>query len=104
MPTSTGKTLLAEFAIAQAFEAYKGQARVVYLTPTRALATQIRRTLSEDLRPLGIDVSTAGSAFEEDPYELNLLQMSDGVVVATPEKMDLMLRAHPSGSIPCASS
>ena len=94
MPTSTGKTLLAEFAIAQAFEAYKGKARVVYLSPTRALATQIRKILSEDLRPIGIEVSAAGSAFEEDPYELNLLQMSDGVIVATPEKLDLMLRAH----------
>lgn len=95
MPTSAGKTLLAEFAIVQAFEAYKRNARVVYVVPTRALATQIRRTLTEDLQPLGISVSAAGSAFEEDPYELNLLEDTDGVVVATPEKLDLMLRSHP---------
>ncbi len=95
MPTSAGKTLLAEFAIVQAFEAYRGDARVVYVVPTRALATQVRRTLSEDLRPLGIEVSAAGSAFEEDPYELQLLVASDGVVVATPEKLDLLLRSHP---------
>lgn len=95
MPTSAGKTLLAEFAIVQSFEAYKGDARVVYVVPTRALATQVRRTLSEDLRPLGIQVAAAGSAFEEDPYELNLLLAGDGVVVATPEKLDLLLRAHP---------
>ncbi|MCA9250440.1 MAG: DEAD/DEAH box helicase [Phycisphaerales bacterium] len=94
MPTSAGKTLLAEFAIVQTFDAYRDQARVVYLTPTRALATQVRRTLSEDLGPLGIRVSAAGSAFEEDPYELKLLNEADGVVVATPEKLDLMLRAH----------
>jgi hypothetical protein len=95
MPTSAGKTLLAEFAIAQTFDAYRDQTRVVYLVPTRALATQTRRTLSEDLGPLKISVSAAGSAFEEDPYELNLLAEADGVVVATPEKLDLLLRAHP---------
>lgn len=95
MPTSAGKTLLAEFAIVQTVEAYRDNARVVYVVPTRALATQVRRTLTEDLRPLGIPVSAAGSAFEEDPYELNILKAADGVVVATPEKLDLMLRVHP---------
>jgi len=95
MPTSAGKTLLAEFSIVQTFDAYRGRTRVVYVVPTRALATQVRRTLTEDLRPLGISVSAAGSAFEEDPYELQLLQDTDGVVVATPEKLDLILRTHP---------
>lgn len=94
MPTSAGKTLLAEFAIAQTFDAYRDGTRVVYLTPTRALATQVRRTLTQDLGPLGISVSAAGSAFEEDPYELQLLKEADGVVVATPEKLDLLLRTH----------
>jgi superfamily II DNA/RNA helicase len=95
MPTSAGKTLLAEFSIVQTFEAYKENTRVAYIVPTRALATQVQRTLAEDLRPLGIQVSAAGSAFEEDPYELQLLQENDGVVVATPEKLDLLFRAHP---------
>ena len=94
MPTSAGKTLLAEFAILQSLQAYGADSRVVYLPPTRALATQIRRALNADLRPLNISVSAAGSAFEEDPFELNLLENSDGVVVSTPEKLDLLLRAH----------
>lgn len=95
MPTSAGKTLLAEFSIIQTIENYKGETRIVYVVPTRALATQTYRTLIQDLRPLGIDVVAASSAFEEDPYELNLLVESKGVVVATPEKLDLMLRSHP---------
>jgi helicase len=94
MPTSAGKTLLAEFSIVQTFDAYRGSSKVVYVVPTRALATQVRRILLEDLGPLGIKVSAAGSAFEEDPYELELLLNTDGVVVATPEKLDLLLRAH----------
>lgn len=95
MPTSAGKTLLAEFAIAQTFDAYRDHARIVYLVPTRALGTQVRRQLAEDLGPLQIRVSAAGSAFEEDPFEMSLLEDADGVVIATPEKLDLMLRAHP---------
>jgi helicase len=94
MPTSAGKTLLAEFSILQAFEAYK-DARVVYITPTRALATQVRRTLAEDLRPLGIQIAAAGGAFEEDPFELHMIEASDSIVVSTPEKLDLLLRTHP---------
>lgn len=95
MPTNSGKTLLAEFAIVQTFDAYQDQTRVVYIVPTRALATQVRRTLAEDLGPLRIKVSASGSAFEEDPYELKLLSDTDGIIVTTPEKLDLMLRAHP---------
>jgi replicative superfamily II helicase len=95
MPTSSGKTLLAEFTILQTFDAFKESSRVVYLVPTRALATQAHRMLAEDLGPLGIDVIAAASAFEEDPFEVELLNSSNGVVVATPEKLDLLLRSHP---------
>lgn len=95
MPTSSGKTLLAKFSILQAFEAYSRNARVVYVVPTRALATQTQRTLSEDLGPLGVQVTSASGAFEEDPYELEILSENDGVVVATPEKIDLLLRSQP---------
>lgn len=95
MPTSAGKTLLAEFAIVQTFDAYKEKSKVVYLVPTRALATQVQRTLREDMSHLGLSVSAAGSAFEEDPFELRLLSDSDSVIVSTPEKLDLLLRAHP---------
>ncbi len=95
MPTSAGKTLLAELSIIQVCEAYRNtKVRVAYVCPTRALTTQVRRTLAEDLRPLGITVSAAGSAFEEDPYELNLLQEQEGVVVLTPEKLDLLIRIN----------
>lgn len=94
MPTSSGKTLLAEFSIVQAMETYKNDARVAYVVPTRALVTQTQRTLMEDLGPLRIKISSAGSAFEEDPYELNLLNSTDGVVVSTPEKLDLLLRSQ----------
>lgn len=94
MPTSSGKTLMAELAILQTLSGYSS-AKVVYLTPTRALATQVKRTLASDFSDLDIEVAAAGSAFEEDPFEMALLQAASGVVVSTPEKLDLLLRAHP---------
>lgn len=93
MPTSSGKTLMAELAAVQTLSSY-ADAKIVYLTPTRALATQVRRTLGSDLADLDILVMAAGSAFEEDPFEMALLAEAKGVVVSTPEKMDLLLRAH----------
>lgn len=96
MPTSAGKTLLAEFSILQAFEAYKDDARILYIAPTRALCTQTYRTLAADFSELNIPVQQASSAFEEDPFESALLvDFRRGVVVSTPEKVDLFLRSHP---------
>ncbi len=93
MPASSGKTLMAELAILQTLSGY-GKSRVVYLTPTRALATQVRRTLGADFAELDVDVTAAGSAFEEDPFEQALLDEISGVVVSTPEKLDLLLRSR----------
>lgn len=93
MPTSSGKTLMAELAALQAISSY-ADAKVVYLTPTRALATQVRRTLGADFAELGVEVTAAGSAFEEDPFEMALLNAASGIVVSTPEKLDLLLRGR----------
>ncbi|NNH83559.1 DEAD/DEAH box helicase [Rhizobium laguerreae] len=93
MPTSSGKTLMAELSALQTISSYSG-AKVVYLTPTRALATQVRRTLGTDFAELGVDVTAASSAFEEDPFEMALLDSVAGVIVATPEKLDLLLRGR----------
>ncbi|EAV44218.1 hypothetical protein SIAM614_15505 [Stappia aggregata IAM 12614] len=93
MPTSSGKTLMAELSALQAISSYSG-AKVVYLTPTRALATQVRRTLGTDFAELGIEVTAASSAFEEDPFEMALLDSVSGVVISTPEKLDLLLRGR----------
>lgn len=93
MPTSSGKTLMAQLAALQTISSY-ANSKVIYLTPTRALATQIRRTLGSDFADLGVDVTSAGSAFEEDPFEMAILRSVAGIIVSTPEKLDLLLRGH----------
>ena len=96
LPTSGGKTLLAQFRILQAlnqFDAEKGW--VAYVAPTRALSAQLTRRLRQDFDPIGIRVEQLTSAIEVDAFEDQLLNEIDQpfhVLVATPEKLSLIIR------------
>lgn len=92
LPTSAGKTRIAELCILRALAAKK---RVIYITPLRALAAQIKADLEETFRPLGYAVSNLyGSAGVELGDATTLRQ--DTIVVSTPEKLDFALRNEPS--------
>lgn len=97
MPTSAGKTLVAEFAIVQAL-ALNPDATVAYVVPTRALVNQITVRLRADLSPLRLNVEAAVPVFELDPVEDSLLRGARiDVLITTPEKLDLLLRQrHPA--------
>lgn len=96
MPTSGGKTLLAQFRILQAlnqFEQDKGW--VAYVTPTRALSAQITRNLKRDFGPIGVRVEQLTAAVDVDTFEERMLTDCDQafhVLVATPEKLSLVIR------------
>jgi superfamily II DNA/RNA helicase len=98
LPTSSGKTFIAEFRILQAlnqFDHEKGW--VAYLAPTRALVNQVATRLRRDFAPLDINVEKVSPALEVDGLEATLLtDRQDAtqfrVLVTTPEKLDLMLR------------
>ena len=98
LPTSSGKTMIAQFRILQAlnqFDAENGW--VVYLAPTKALVNQITRRIRKDFEPLGIVVEQVSPALEIDGFEMSLLSESNSetqfkVLITTPEKLDLMLR------------
>jgi helicase len=96
MPTSAGKTLIAEFAAVQALALNPGS-RVAYVVPTRALVNQITLRLRSHFRPLGYQVEAAVPVFELDPTEDHLLRQQIDCLVVTPEKLDLLVRTgHPS--------
>ena len=96
MPTSAGKTLLAEFSIVQAL-ALNPSSRVAYVVPTRALVNQVTTRLRRDFAPLGYKTEAAVPVFELDPAESELLSGTFHIIVTTPEKLDLLLRVrHPS--------
>jgi replicative superfamily II helicase len=96
MPTSGGKTLLAQFRILQAlnqFDANKGW--VAYVAPTRALTAQVTRRLRRDFEPIGLRVEQLSGAIEVDAFEEELLTDQErpfDVLVATPEKLSLVIR------------
>lgn len=97
MPTSAGKTLLAEFNIAVT-KSLLPQSKVVYIVPSRALANQVHHDLKADLSKLGLSIEKTSSVNEVDPSEDAFLQADEiDVLVSTPEKMDLLIRRnHPS--------
>ena len=96
MPTSGGKTLLAQFRILQALNQFQADAGwVVYVAPTRALSAQITRRLRTDFEPIGLRIEQLTAAVEVDAFEEQLL--ADGsqpfdILVATPEKLSLVIR------------
>jgi DEAD/DEAH box helicase/HIRAN domain/Helicase conserved C-terminal domain len=91
-PTSSGKTRMAEAAIIDAIASAPGAVACVYLVPFRALATEIESTLGGTLGALGIRVSSLFGGYESSDLEDFLLTNSD-VLIVTPEKLDLVLRA-----------
>lgn len=96
MPTSAGKTLLAEFLIVQS-KALLPSATVAYIVPTRALVNQVTRDLRRDLSPIGLAVEQAVPAYELDPIEDSLLADQPDIIVTTPEKLSLLVRRnHPA--------
>lgn len=97
MPTSAGKTMLAEFNIVLT-KSLRQDAKVVYVVPSRALVNQVYFDLRDDLSPIGLNVERTSSASEIDPTEADFLIADDvDIIVSTPEKLDLLIRrSHPS--------
>jgi len=100
LPTSSGKTLIAQFRILQALNQFDDQEGwVAYLVPTRVLVNQITRQLRSDFDSLGVIVEKVSPALEVDNVENKLLCETESdikfrVLVTTPEKFDLLLRGE----------
>ena len=98
LPTSGGKTVLAQFRMLQALNQFAEQnGWIAYVAPTRALVAQITRRLRTDFEPLGINVEYLSAAVDLDGCERALLQEEEAansfhVLVSTPEKLNLLIR------------
>ncbi len=98
LPTSGGKTVLAQFRMLQALNQFDHEhGWVAYIAPTRALVSQLTRRLRSDFEPLGIHVEQLTPAVDLDSTERVLLEAKTGtesfhILVATPEKLGLVLR------------
>lgn len=91
LPTSAGKTRIAELAILRCLA--EGQ-RVIFVTPLRALSAQTEVSLNKTFAPLGYKISTLYGSIGTSRYEEDAMRESH-IVVATPEKIDFALRNDP---------
>jgi len=91
LPTSAGKTRIAELCILRALADWK---RVVYVTPLRALSAQVEGVLARTFVPLGMSVTSLYGA-SGATIDTRTLASAD-IVVATPEKLDFALRQDPA--------
>ena len=98
LPTSSGKTLIAQFRILQALNQFDhDRGWVAYLAPTRALVNQLTLRMRRDYAELGIVVEKVSPALEIDGLEAAMLSEDSAmrqfrILVTTPEKLDLLLR------------
>lgn len=92
LPTSAGKTRIAEFCILRCLA--EGM-RVVFVTPLRALSAQTEQALRKSFGKLGKSVSALYGSMGLSVFDEDALRSRD-IVVATPEKLDFALRNDPS--------
>ncbi|WP_280238319.1 DEAD/DEAH box helicase [Nocardia abscessus] len=92
LPTSAGKTRIAELSILACLAQKR---RTVYVTPLRALSAQTEHVLARTFSPLGIRVSSLYGSMGTSDVDEDTLRSSE-IVVATPEKLDFALRSDPS--------
>jgi len=92
LPTSAGKTRIAELCILRCLT---GGKRVMFITPLRALSAQTETTLQRTFGPLGKTISALYGSIGVSGFDEDAIRERD-IVVATPEKLDFALRNDPS--------
>jgi superfamily II DNA/RNA helicase len=93
MPTSAGKTRVAELAIVDTLLSKPGST-CLYIAPFRALAEEVEGALDSVLGEVGFSATSMLGGPENTGVEALLAQESQ-VLVLTPEKADLLLRSRP---------
>lgn len=101
MPTSSGKSLLAELYILFTMQNNTmGDIRptIAYIVPTNALINQTMYKLKEDFKEFNYNIQNALPFYDIDEIEEEILnQKHIDILITTPEKLDLLIRQrHPS--------
>ena len=97
MPTSAGKTKIAELAILRFLATAPARTptrSASYVAPFRSLAVEVEQTLKRVFLPLGARVSELYGGFELTAADQLLIENTQ-VLVATPEKLDALFRFSP---------
>jgi replicative superfamily II helicase len=91
MPTSAGKTFIAEIMILNAL-IKNPKSKALYIAPFNALVHQVKKSFSK-IEKLRYNISFISGAYEIDELDDSLIQQMD-ILVATPEKVDLLYRIN----------
>ena len=98
LPTSSGKTLIAEYKILQVLNEFRERGGwVAYIVPTKALVNQIYIRLNQDLGSIGLRIEKASGVAEIDGFESYLVENKGDntdfdVLITTYEKLNLLIR------------
>lgn len=92
MPTSAGKTFIAELFILK--NLINTQKKVLYISPFRALATEKVDEIGKYFSYLGYKVTSSTGSYEYEPMFDTIFDDSD-VYILTPEKADSIFRMNP---------
>lgn len=90
MPTSGGKTVVAAIVIAKELLEHKGNC--FYVTPFKALVSEVAEFLKKYLPQIGINVSYLPGKYDAIPELDDLVGTNARLFVLTPEKLDLLWR------------
>jgi len=94
MPTSAGKTFLSEIVIYNQIKK-KPTSKVLYLTPYRSLASELKKSLARNLRIFGINTTIIyGGNLPSIEDRINI--ESSCVIISTPEKFIAMQNIIPN--------
>jgi len=93
MPTSTGKTFIAELMILNNLIKFPDK-KCLYIAPFRALNNEKEIDFGKYISKLGFSVSSLSGAYEIDDFQDVVMSESD-LLIATPEKIDSLLRYQP---------
>ena len=101
MPTSSGKSLLAEMHILFSLHNYSTdnfKPTVCYVVPTNALMHQVKRDLNEDFKEFDFNIETTLPFYDIDEIEEEILSKKHiDILISTPEKLESLIRqGHPS--------
>lgn len=91
LPTSAGKTLLAELRIVAEL-ARKPEGKVVYLSPYKTLSRQVEAKLQASLKFFRKSVRDLGAEFDIERAAIDFLEPLPDVAIMTPERFDALLR------------
>lgn len=98
MPTSAGKTRVAELAILRFLADHQDAgARCFYVAPFRSLAAEIERDLRQHFGPLGIAVSMLYGGYDLSVSDQDA-EATARILVLTPEKLEAVLRLQPEAA------